>query len=138
MQGCDDQLGNIGIFLQQLIGEICLISCCFFHFRLPFLKEIFVHLLCKTPATLVMGMGIEVCYHPCLGVPSIALNGLDVAAADLQLQRGAAMAQAVEYYWTQIMLSDKLSQQSGDLTLFIWPPIVMRDGQAVIGIFITN
>ena len=62
MQGCDDQLGNIGIFLQQLIGEICLISCCFFRFRLPLLKKIFVHLLCKTSAILVMSMGIEVCY----------------------------------------------------------------------------
>ena len=97
-----------------MIGKICLISRCLFRFRLPLLKEIFVRLLCKTPAILMMGMGIKACYHPCLGVPGVALNGLDVAAADLQLQRGAAMAQAVEYYWTQIMLSDKLSQQSGN------------------------
>ena len=32
LQCCDDQLGNIGIILQQLIGKICLISRCFFGF----------------------------------------------------------------------------------------------------------
>ena len=44
---------------------------------------------------LVMGMCIEVCYHPCMRVSGVSLNGFDVAAADLQLQRRAAVTQTI-------------------------------------------
>ena len=53
-----------------------------------------------------MRMGIEVCYHPCLRVSGVTLNGFDVAAADLLLQRSAAVAQAMKYHWTQVILCD--------------------------------
>ena len=45
------------------------------------MKEIFVNFLCQTPTILVVGMCIEVCYHPCLRVPGVTLNCFDVAAA---------------------------------------------------------
>ena len=47
--------------------------------------EIFVNFLCQTPTILVIGMCIEICYHPCLRVSGVTLNGFDVAAANLKL-----------------------------------------------------
>lgn len=60
LQCCNDEFGNIGIVLQQLIGKICLISGCIICFGLPFLKEIFVHLLCKTVMPVQSENGWEV------------------------------------------------------------------------------
>ena len=65
------------------------------------MKEIFVNLLRQTPTILIMGMRIEVCYHPCLRVSGVTLNGFDVTAADLKFQRSAAVTQTMKHHWTQ-------------------------------------
>ena len=46
----------------------------------PFiLKEIYVDFLYQTSTILVIGMCIEICYHPCLRVSGVTLNSFDVA-----------------------------------------------------------
>lgn len=135
---CNDELGNIGIALQQLIGKSCLINSCSICFGSLLLKEIFIHLLRKTPPVLVMCMRIEVGYHSRLSVTGITLYGLNIAAADLQLQRGAAVAKAVKYNRTQIMICNQLPKQSGDLTFFIGASVFMRNDKSIIGVFRAN
>ena len=127
MQCCNDEFGDIRIVLQQLIGKICLISGCIICFGWLFLKEIFVHLLCKTAPVFVVRMRVKVGYHSRLSMTGISLNSLDIAAADLQLQRSAAMAKTMKYNRTQIMVCNQLPQQSGDLALLVGASIFMRN-----------
>ena len=82
-----------------------------FYCFLPFLKEIFLYFLSQMAAVLIMIMGIEVGHHPRLGMTRITLDDLDVAAADLELQRGTEMPQAVEDDGCQVILISEFSKQ---------------------------
>ena len=106
----DNKIGNIGIVLQQLIRKVGVISGCFFLLLRMFLKEIFLDLLGKTLSVFVMGVGIEVRDHPGLRMTGITLHRFDVAAADLKLQRCAAVTQAMEDNRRQIVFCDQFAE----------------------------
>ena len=69
-------------------------------------KEPRVHFMRNELSILVKAMGISVCYHSGLSVSRIPLNSLDITAAQFQLQRRTAVAQAVEYNRPQVILPD--------------------------------
>ena len=56
------------------------------------LKETFLYLLGQMPAFLCVAVGVEISDHSGLCVARVALDSFDIAAADLELDRCAAMA----------------------------------------------
>ena len=84
LQRCNDQFGNIRVFLQQSVSQSRRIIHWFFLRRISsLLEEIRLHFLCQAAALLVVGMGVQICHHTGLGMASIALHRLDVSATDL-------------------------------------------------------
>ena len=80
-------------------------------------------------------------YLPVIAKTSISalvtvLNSLDITAAQFQLQRRTAVAQAVEYNRPQVILPDQLVEALVDHSLFIGIPIDLRHDQSIIFIFI--
>ena len=106
----NDKIGNIGIVLQQPIREIGVIRGGFFLLLRMFLKEIFLDHLSKTLSAFVMGVGIEIRHHPGLRMIGITRHRFDVAAADLKLQRCAAVTQAMEDNRRQIVFCDQFAE----------------------------
>ena len=87
LQRCNDQSGDVGIFLQQTVRLFRgVVQRLLLRHISPFLEEIRLHLLGQPAALLVVGMGVEICHHTGLCVAGITLHRLDVPAADLQLQ----------------------------------------------------
>lgn len=89
------------------------------------MEEIRLYLLRQPAALLVVGMGVQICYHTGLCVAGIALHRLDVSTADLQLQRGTAMPQTVKDYRRQSCGIGQLAEQKGDLPFLVGTSVLM-------------
>ena len=83
------------------------------------LKKFFVHLLRQKQSFLIVRMRIYLRHHAGLRVTGVALNRLDVAAADLELDRGAAVPQTVKHSAPQFVFLNEHVQHSVDLTPLI-------------------
>ena len=126
LQRRNDQFGDVGIFLQQAVRLFRRVIQRFFLRHIsPFPEEIRLHLLRQAAALLVVGMGVQICYHTGLGMAGITLHRLDVPAANLQLQRSAAMPQTVKDYRRQPCGIGQLAEQKGNLPFLVRASVLM-------------
>jgi len=133
LQRCNDQFGNVRVFLQQAVRLFRrVIQRLFLRHISPLLEEIRLYLLRQPAALLVVGMGVQICYHTGLCVASIALHRLDVSAADLQLQRGTAMPQTVKNYRRQSCGIGQLAEQKGNLPFLVGTSVLMGNHKAKV------
>ena len=91
-----DQLRHIRVLFEKTHGCLCIIRGSGFHLGTAPEKLVF-QLERKLSAVLMVDMCIQIGHHPRLRVAGISLHGLDIPAAELQLDRRAAMAQAVRF-----------------------------------------
>lgn len=91
------------------------------------MEEVFLHFLSQSAAIFVVGVGVEVSNHSGLGMSRVALYRFDIAAADLQFQRGAAVAQTMKYHRFQVMFTDQRPEQGHDLALLIGAAVLVCD-----------
>ena len=62
----------------------------------------------------------------------VVLNSLDVTAADLEFQAGAAVAQTVKNNWPEIVGLNEGFQFFADVVFFKWPSVVSCDDKIEI------
>lgn len=89
-------------------------------------EKVVVDLLRKVLAVIRHDVGVDICHHAGLCMAGVTLYGFDIAAADLQLQTGAAVAETVEHDGLQTMLSDQAAELVHDLTGLHRPAVVLR------------
>lgn len=101
-------------------------------------KEPRVHFMRNELSILIKTVGIGICYHFGLSVSCIALNGLDIAPAQFQLQGGATVAQAVKDNRTKPGLLNQLMKHLVDHSLLIRASIESCNDQSIVPVLITQ
>ncbi len=81
-------------------------------------------------------MRIHIGYHPALGMTGITLYRLDIAAAELQFDARAAVAQAVKYNRLEIVFRDQTFHLLRNLMFFIRSAVGLRNDEMIVLIFI--
>ena len=84
--------------------------------------------LCVQSAVIVDDMGVDVSDHLDLCVTGVTLDGLHIAAVELQLVGDAGVPQAMEnYFWQSVLLNQLIESSVDDLILNgLIPAAVMR------------
>ena len=96
------------------------------------MEKALLHLLGQQPPILGISVGVEVCDHPGLCVACIALDGLDVASADLELDGSAVVPEAVKYHRRKVVRMDKATQLLRDLPLLRGPSIFVSENKVEV------
>ena len=99
--------------------------CCRFLTRWAGIKLLLEPLGVHAPV-IIQNVCVPLCHHGRLGVSSIALNALDVAAAEHQLVCGAGVADTVEYHFRQVIIGDQLIEHR----LMVEPSVGVPDEDA--------